>query len=240
MSRILGFDILDIGKNDYIKKVLDDFERGKKKVIISGNPEVLNTALKNKDLGDLCRVSDIIPDGIGVVLAGRMTGHPFTEKIAGIEVMEEILKISSCCNIGVYMLGAEDWVVKKAVKECIKRYGARIAGSHDGFFNMENCQDIIEDINKSGAGVLFVAMGCPRQEVFIAKYKDKLNPRILMGVGGSFDVLAGKVNRAPAWMIKMGLEWLYRVSKEPARIVRLISIPAFFIKVMFRNKKYNQ
>jgi N-acetylglucosaminyldiphosphoundecaprenol N-acetyl-beta-D-mannosaminyltransferase len=103
---------------------------------------------------------------------------------------------------------------------------------------MNDCSGIIDDINRSGADAIFIAMGCPRQELFIIKYKDILKPKIFMGVGGSFDIIAGKLKRAPAWMIKAGLEWLYRVSKEPTRILRLTSIPVFLLKVIFKNKKY--
>jgi N-acetylglucosaminyldiphosphoundecaprenol N-acetyl-beta-D-mannosaminyltransferase len=104
---------------------------------------------------------------------------------------------------------------------------------------LDNCEDIIYDIDKSGAYILFVAMGAPRQDIFIADNMNRLPCTIYMGVGGSFDVFSGKIKRAPSWMIKLGLEWLYRVFKEPWRIKRLSSIPKFLLKVMLYNKKFS-
>lgn len=240
MINLLGFDIIDCSKREYIGALLEGYSRNSKKVIISGNPEILHTASRDAGLAALFRESDIIPDGIGVLAAGRITGQPVKEKIAGIEVMEEILKNSAKLNMKVYLLGAEEWVVKRAAEICSEKYGAVVSGFKDGYFDLDNCGDILEDINKSGAGVLFVAMGCPRQEKFIIKYKDTLNCKIYMGVGGSFDVLAGKTSRAPEWMIRSGLEWLYRVSREPARIWRLSTIPAFLLSVIIRNRKLSR
>lgn len=114
-------------------------------------------------------------------------------------------------------------------KEGEEGYIKEIVGSNNGFFDLDNCDDLIEKINESKADILFVAMGAPRQEVFIEKYKDKLCCKIFMGVGGSFDVFAGNVNRAPQFMINIGMEWLYRVAKEPWRIKRLGSIPKFLV-----------
>lgn len=239
MVNLLGFNILDCSKSEYIDALIEQYNNGKKVIILSGNPEVLYNALNLKEIKFLCSESDIIPDGVGVIAAGRIIKQPFKEKIAGIEVMEEILKLSEKNGMKVYMLGAEEWVLKEAAKECTIRYSALIKGYHNGYFNLENCQEIIDDINSSGADVLLVGMGCPRQELFIAKYRHLLNCNIMMGVGGSFDVLAGKVKRAPKWMISIGMEWLYRVINEPARIVRLVNIPKFLFKVML-NKKNNK
>jgi N-acetylglucosaminyldiphosphoundecaprenol N-acetyl-beta-D-mannosaminyltransferase len=179
--------------------------------------------------------SRVVDDG-NVITAGGVTsaidlGLYLCEKIAGIEVMEEIMKMSKKENARIYMLGAEKWVVEKARQTCSAKFGSKVAGCHDGYFNMDDCKPLVDEINGSGADILMVAMGCPRQELFIAKYREQLNCRIIMAVGGSFDVLAGKVKRAPGWMINMGIEWLYRVLKEPVRIKRLASIPRFLFIV---------
>lgn len=239
MVNILGFNIIDCSMDDYIKSVMEGYRNKQKRIIVSGNPEVLNTAINDDEIAALCRASDIIPDGIGVVAAGRITNQHFKQKIAGIEVVEEILKLSQKNGIRIYLLGAEEWVVKKAADECFLKYNSIIAGCRDGYFSMDNCSDIIDEINKSKADAIFIGMGCPRQERFISRFGNELSCRIIMGVGGSFDVLSGKVNRAPSWMIRLGLEWLYRVSKEPARIIRLKSIPVFLFKVLLRNRRKN-
>ena len=111
-----------------------------------------------------------------------------------------------------------------------------IAGYRDGYFDIDNPFELLEDIKEKKPYAIFVAMGCPRQEEFIVSYMNELPCKIFMGVGGSFDVIAEKVNRAPKWMIKLGLEWLYRVLKEPWRIKRLGSIPKFLLLVGRGNK----
>lgn len=237
MIDILGFSIFDGSKEEYMERLLERFKKGKKTIVISGNPEVLHSISNYDKIMSIIPQCDIIPDGVGILLAGKIKRKPFTGKIAGIDVVEELLNLSCREDVGIYLLGAENWVVEKAAEECRKRYNAKIVGHHHGYFNMEECEDIIAHINESGADVLLVAMGCPRQELFIAKYKDLLCPQIFMGVGGTFDVLSGKVNRAPRWMISAGLEWLYRVYKEPQRIKRLAVIPQFLLRVLF-NKRY--
>jgi len=236
MANILGFRIFDGNKDEYVSRLVEKYKSGEKVVVLSGNPEILYNALENETIKAMCSGCDIIPDGIGVILAGKMTGQHFKQKIAGIEVMEDMLKLSSSNNIKVYLLGAEDNIVEEAAKICKSRYNAEIAGFHNGYFDIDNCNDIINSINRSGADILLVAMGAPRQELFIGKYKEILKCRIFMGVGGSFDVLSGKVKRAPRWMINMNLEWMYRVSKEPYRIKRLVSIPKFILKAVLSRK----
>lgn len=236
MVKILGFNIYDKCRSDYIERILERYKKGQKTVILSGNPEILYTAAKNGEMESLFADADIIPDGFGVMLAAKVTGQIFSEKIAGIDVFYDILSLSNIYDMKIYMLGAEEWVVKKAALKAEEVYNAKIAGWHDGYFNMDNCKSLIDDINGSRADVLVAAMGCPRQEMFIKKYKDMLNCSIFIGVGGSFDVLAGKVSRAPQWMIKHNLEWLYRVSREPKRIWRLMSIPKFLLKVIFNRR----
>jgi N-acetylglucosaminyldiphosphoundecaprenol N-acetyl-beta-D-mannosaminyltransferase len=144
------------------------------------------------------------------------------------------LKICENENKGIYLIGAKQDVLNDCLINLHTKYpDLNIVGSHNGFFDMDNCEDILTDIEKKKPYVLFVAMGCPRQEKFIVKYMDRLHCSIFMGVGGSFDVIAGRVKRAPKWMINFGLEWLYRVSKEPWRIKRLGSIPKFLLKVIY-------
>jgi len=211
--------------------------------IISGNPEVLYMGLYNEKLKSLYLdpKSVIIPDGIGTVIASKILNTQVKEKIAGIEVMEEIIKNCEEEEKGIYLVGAQEEVLKECIINLIIKYPKlKILGSKNGYFDLNNCQELIKDIEEKKPFALFVAMGCPRQEIFISKYFETLPSKVFMGVGGSFDVFAGKVKRAPKWMINFGLEWLYRVSMEPFRIKRLIYIPKFLIRVMiskYINKK---
>ena len=115
---------------------------------------------------------------------------------------------------------------------CLLYTSLQIAGYRDGYYSQEEIQDVVENIAQSKPDILLVGMGAPRQEIFIQEHLSQLNATIAIGVGGSFDVLAGKVNRAPKWMQKAGLEWLYRLSKEPKRFWRMTALPRFVIKIL--------
>lgn len=231
MRKILGYDIFCNTK----KSLLDNIKQCKNKLhIVSGNPEVLTNGLNNEELfkNFTSKNSIIIPDGVGVVIASKMVKEPVKEKIAGIEVFKDILDYCNESNKGVYLLGARDEILDKCVSKIKGQYKElNICGYRNGFFDLDNCNDLIKDINANKPFAIFVAMGSPRQEKFIAKYMEVLDVNIFMGVGGSFDVFSGESKRAPRWMIKLGLEWLYRVAKEPFRIKRLGVIPKFLMKV---------
>lgn len=230
-TRILNFDIFDGSKKELIDYVL----KQDKINIVSGNPEILYNGTSNDILLSTFKNKNsvIIPDGIGIVISSIIVGKPVREKIPGIEVMEDLINYSFENNRGIYLLGAETDVLDNCKGNLIKKYpGLNIVGSHNGFFDLNDCVELINDINIKKPYILFVAMGSPRQDLFISKYMSILNANIFMGVGGSFDIFAGKLKRAPGWMISFGIEWLYRVSKEPSRIMRLTAIPKFILKVL--------
>lgn len=229
-TRIFEYEIF----NDDIEGLLKSINDFEKVHIVSGNPEVLNRGLENNILLDnfTSKNSIIIPDGIGTVICSKIVGQPVKEKIAGIEVMDSIVKKCEKENQGIYLLGSTQETVDMCnINLRTKYHKLSIVGSHDGYFDLDNCEEILVEIEKVNPQVLFVAMGCPRQELFISKYMDRLPCSVFMGVGGSFDIIAGNLKRAPKWMINLGLEWLYRVAKEPFRIKRLASIPKFILMV---------
>ena len=229
-TNILGYKVFNKNKSELLKKI----ENMDKVNIVSGNPEVLYSGLNNEMLNHSfnSEYSIIIPDGVGTVIASKIVKEPVEEKIAGIEIMHEMLHKCAKEGKGVYLLGAQEEVLQECRKNLEKTIeGLKIVGYHNGFFDLDNCKDIVDDIKKSNPWALFVAMGCPRQEKFIEEHMDELPCTFYMGVGGSFDVFAGNTTRAPKWMISLGLEWLHRVLKEPWRIKRLTSIPKFLWRV---------
>lgn len=234
-SNILGYNVYNEDKASLLEYI-----KGFEKVnIVSGNPEILFNGLYNEELFDEFNSpqSVIIPDGVGVVLAAKIVKKPVKEKIAGIEVTEDIFKYCEENNEAVYLLGTKQETLEKCVSNLKSKYTKlNICGYRNGFFNLDSCEDLITEINEKKPYAIFVAMGSPRQEKFISMYMDKLPCRIYMGVGGSFDVFAGELKRAPKWMIKLGIEWLYRVFKEPWRIKRLWSIPKFLFMVIKKGK----
>lgn len=239
--RILDYKIFRGTKTQCLQLI----NNSEKVNIISGNPEILYNGLKDERL--FSSYSDprtlIIPDGVGTVISSKLAHNPVSEKIAGIEIMDELIKSSIIKEEGLYFLGAKQEILDKCLQNLKNKYpNIIIKGAHNGYFDIDNCEELIKEIIDGNPKMIFVAMGCPRQELFISKYIDILPCSIFMGVGGSFDVIAGKVNRAPKWMIDLGLEWLYRVFKEPFRIKRLFAIPKFLFKVIVskRNVEYEK
>lgn len=234
-------DILNYKVFNGTKTELIDFIKKRERVnIISGNPEVLYNGLCNRDIYSsyIDETSLIIPDGVGTLAAAKILSTPFKEKLAGIEIMDEIVKLSCEKKKSVYFLGATQEILDNCLKNIKHKYpNIIIAGANNGFFDLKKCDDIVQDIRSSKANIIFVAMGSPRQEYFISKYMDDLPCEIFMGVGGSFDIIAGKLNRAPKWMINFGIEWLYRVIKEPFRVKRLFVIPKFLLRVIKSKRK---
>lgn len=237
---MLGYEIFAANMDECLEVVLS-----KEKVhIVSGNPEVLYTGLNDKNLFDnfTSDKSLIIPDGVGVQISAKILKTPVEEKIAGIELMKKILEKCEDSGEGIYLLGASEENLKACVANILRDYPRiNISGYHNGFFDLDNPREILEEIKEKKPMAVFVAMGCPKQEKFIVRYMDELPCKIFMGVGGSFDVIAEKVNRAPRWMIDIGMEWAYRVAKEPWRIKRLGSIPKFlWLVVKDRGASYER
>jgi len=176
-----------------------------------------------KDLELLASVQecDIVNiDGAGVVFAGRLLGFDIPERVAGIDLFLQLLRLAEKRGEKVYFLGATDSVVTQAVAKIRKRFpGLKIAGWQHGYFG-DRERHVVQQISDSEATMLFVALSSPKKENFIHRWKNDLHVNFVMGVGGSFDVVAGKVKRAPKWMQKAGLEWLYRLMQEPGRMWR--------------------
>jgi len=238
-TKILKFNIFNKDKNA-LMNYIESFEKVN---IVSGNPEVLfnglNDPMLKENFND--KTSIIIPDGVGTVIASKLLKEPVKEKIAGIDVVREVLIKANSEEKSIYLLGAKEEILEKCVDNIkIEFPNLKISGFHNGFFDLNNCDDIIEDIKICEPWAIFVAMGSPRQEIFIQKIMHKLNTHIFMGVGGVFDIFAGELKRAPKWMLSLGLEWLYRVIQEPFRLKRLIVIPKFLLLVLKnRNKESN-
>jgi bacterial polymer biosynthesis proteins, WecB/TagA/CpsF family len=235
-TKILEFNVFNQDK-----AALMDYIEGFNKVnIISGNPEILYNGLSDTLLKENfnAETSVIIPDGVGTVIASKIVKEPVKEKIAGIDVVRELLIKANAEGKTIYLLGAKQEILEKCVDNIKKEFPDLIvSGFHNGFFDLNYCKDIIEDVITSEPWAIFVAMGSPRQEIFINKIMDKANTHIFMGVGGVFDIFAGELTRAPKWMLALGLEWLHRVIQEPFRIKRLMVIPKFLLLVL---KKKNR
>lgn len=175
----------------------------------------------NVELFESVASADLInADGMGIVYASRFLGKTLKERVTGIDLMIHLLSICSREEYTAYFLGAKKEIVEAVVNTVRQNYGEQVvAGYRDGYFNPEEEDSIAQEINESNANILFVAITSPKKENFLHRHKDALkNVNFIMGVGGSFDVIAGKVKRAPVWMQNIGLEWFYRFIQEPGRM----------------------
>ena len=174
---------------------------------------------KDPQLAESVKACDLINiDGMGVVLGARLLGHDIPERVAGVDLFHNLLDMSAEKSFPVFLLGAQEEIVAKTVEEVKEQHaGVDIAGYHHGYF-WDDEEAVVNQIRKSGARLLFVAITSPKKENFINKWQEQLGVDFVMGVGGTFDVVAGKVKRAPLWMQEYGLEWFYRVLQEPRRM----------------------
>ena len=193
---------------------------------------------KDPELDASVRECDIINiDGQGVVLGARLLGHDVPERVAGVDLFHALLAMSARQGYSAFLLGAKDEVVSATAEKVKALYpGLNVAGYHHGYF-WDDEQAMVEKVRASGAQLLFVAITSPKKENFINRWRDQLGVTFVMGVGGTFDVVAGKVKRAPVWMQKGGLEWFYRVLQEPGRMwKRYLVTNSVFAWLLLREK----
>lgn len=231
---IMGIDFLNTTQDEFIKKYLTKrIKTAEKTFVVTANPEIVMKAREDKEYYKaITKATYIVPDGIGIIKAAQWMKTPLTERIAGFDVMEDLLNEANEKNWSCFFLGASEDVNKKMVDRIKKRYpNLEIAGRHHGFFDLED-KTIVKTVQESHADLVFVALGLPRQEMWIANHIETFDKGLFIGVGGSFDVLAGAVKRAPDIWIKWNLEWLYRIIKQPTRLKRIWKVFHFLFLVM--------
>ena len=236
-ENIFGINVSILNYMRLRECVEKDINLNKKSTIIAINPEKILKSRNDNELKELLNNATYkIPDGIGVVYASKKMGGKIKSRITGIDSMDMLCQLSNDKGYKIFMYGAAPVVVKNAQKALIEKYPQiNIVGIIDGY--EKNNDKIINKINESGANILFVALGSPKQEFWINENKDKLNVNIFQGVGGSFDVFSGGIKRAPKLMQKLGLEWLYRLIKEPSRIGRQKKLFKFMLLLIIGRKK---
>jgi len=194
---------------------------------------------KDKELYDSVVTCDLInADGQSVVWASRFLGKPLPTRVAGIDLMEQLVALAHNKGYKIFLLGAKEATVKKVVDIYASKYSPKlIAGYHNGYFSQAEEPKIAEKISKSKADMLFVAISSPKKEIFLKKYESLIDIPFVMGVGGSFDVISGITKRAPLWMQNVGLEWFYRFLQEPGRMwKRYLITNSLFIFYVFRER----
>lgn len=219
---LFGLDVLDISLPETVEYINASIRKGMVLLREDLNAYKVVMMKENAAFYDTLRRSDFInADGFSILLASKLLGRPIQKRVTGIDLMEALIAGAANNNFRVFFFGAQEEVVTKVVEHYKSLFGENIiAGYRNGYYKEEESDQIAQQIAASQAHMLFVAINSPKKEFFLDKYKNKLNTSFLMGVGGSFDVIAGKVDRAPVWMQRNGLEWLYRFYQEPLKMWR--------------------
>ena len=225
----VGFDNLTL--EEAVEAGMDLVRTPGAHYVVTPNPEIVEVCREDPAVMDIVNRADLaLADGIGVIKGAAMLGTPLKGKVPGIEFAAGLLGKLAKEGRSVYLLGAKPGVAELAGKRLSGQYpGLKIAGTHDGYFQED--APVVEDIRASGADVVLVCLGAPKQEKWMAKNGADTGAHLLCGLGGSLDVFAGVVERAPKFWCDHGLEWLYRLLKEPRRAGRMMKLPLFLVHV---------
>ncbi len=205
--------------------------------VVTPNPEIVEVCRENPAAMRAVNGADLVlPDGIGIIKGAAMLGTPLKEKTPGVEFATHLMDKLAEEGKSLYLLGAKPGVAEQAAERLAAQYpGLKIAGTHDGYFKDD--APVAEAIRQSGADCVFVCLGAPKQELWMAKWGPETGAHLLCGLGGSLDVFAGVVERAPKFWSDHGLEWFYRLCREPKRIGRMMKLPLFLVHVRKEKRK---
>ena len=228
---IMGIAFDNVTMQEALQKAREMLSGGKTCYAVTPNAEIAYEALKDEGLRALLNEADLVlPDGAGVVLASKILKTPLKQKVAGVDFADGLLGVLAETGRSVYLLGSKPGIAEKAAEKMLQKHpGLTICGMHDGYFKDE--APIIEAVNEADPDVLFVCLGAPKQELFMAKYGEATGCHLLMGLGGSMDIFAGVAQRAPEFYCKHNLAWVYRLVKNPSRIGRMMKLPLFLVHV---------
>lgn len=202
---------------------------GPARLVVTANPEILFAARTDPELAAILEGADlVVADGVGVVWAARRLGRPVPGRVPGIDLMHRLLARSAARGRRVFFLGARPGVAERAAAAAREGCpGLEVAGVHHGYFGPEEEAAVAAAVRAARPDLLFTGMGAPRDQKWVWRHREALGPVVAVGVGGSFDVLAGAARRAPRWMQHLGLEWLYRLARQPSRWRRMLALPRF-------------
>ena len=228
-AEILGVKVDCLTMKQAVKKIDALIKNKTPSIVATANAEMLMFANSDAELKNILNGAAMVTaDGAGTVWAARHLGYDMPERVAGVDLVTNLISK----GYKIYFFGAAEGIAELAAENVKKKFGANIVGTRNGFFTPEEIPKIIEDINASNADILLAALGVPKQEKFLAANLSKLKIPVNIGVGGTLDVLAGKVKRAPRWMQRAKLEWLFRALLQPSRAGRLLALPKFVYKVV--------
>ncbi len=229
---VLGVAFDNVNLDEAVDRALAMFEEDGPHMVATPNPEMVQRAKKDREFAGILSQADlVIPDGVGVIHAAKILGRPLKGRVPGIDFASALMGRMAGTDRRLYLLGAAPGVAEQAAVNLRAAYpGLVVCGAHDGYFQDDS--PVIEDIRRARADVVFVCLGFPKQEKWIAAHGGEAGARLYIGLGGSLDVFAGRVERAPESFQRLGLEWLYRLAKEPSRIGRMAKLPLFLVSAV--------
>lgn len=234
--RLLDIDLRNLTMVEAVTLIGTNLAQKKQCTIYFANPDCFNKMISDRDYFSILKTGDyIFPDGIGLVIAGKMLQTPLKENINGTDMLPYVCRMAASKGYSIFLLGGKPGIAQKAGEKISASYGVSLAGTAHGYFDHQTESDaVIETINNSGAAILLVGFGAPLQEKWISRHRHQLKAEVLMGVGGLFDFYSGTTKRAPAWVREIGFEWIYRILQEPGRMWRryVVGNPLFLYRVM--------
>ena len=230
-TEVLGVEFDAVTMAEAVERGMAMLDTASPDYVVTPNPEVVMVCREDPEAARaVANASLVLPDGIGVIYGAKMLGRPLPERVPGADFALHMMERMAASGRSVFLLGAKPGVAELAAKKLSARFpGLRIAGVHDGYFKEDG--PVIDAINAAAPDLLLVCLGAPKQEKWMFENRDKLKVRLMAGLGGSLDVYAGVVERAPERWQRMNLEWLYRLKKEPKRLGRMMKLPKFLVCV---------
>ncbi len=230
---ILGIPIDRVDQAQALRIIQDFIDSGQPHYIVTANAEIIYQASHDETMRQVVTGADLVTaDGSGVVWASKYIGQPLTQRVTGIDLVYAICQKAQTAGWRIYIIGAAPDIAQQAADKLQEQYpGCQIVGIQHGYFTAQEEPQIVEHIRQAQPDILLVAMGAPRQELWITKHRDALQVPVAMGIGGSLDVISGNLRRAPKWMQKLSLEWLYRLLIQPSRFKRVLALPKFVLAV---------
>lgn len=237
-SKVLGIQIDRVTLAEALAKVEGFISEKKPRLVATANAEMVMLAQQDGELAGILNQADlVVPDGAGVVWACKHHCCPVPERVAGYDLVQTFLARAAVCGYRVYFFGGAPGIAENAREKAEELYsGLRVVGTRNGYFSQADEADIVREIQSCQPDVLLVALGVPKQEKWLWSHLQELAVPVSIGVGGTFDVMAGVICRAPLWMQQAGLEWLYRLGCQPSRVIRMMALPRFVLKVLGAKK----
>ncbi|MCI6098394.1 MAG: WecB/TagA/CpsF family glycosyltransferase [Selenomonadaceae bacterium] len=235
---ILGVNVNSLTMAQAVEAVQQFIAEKKVALVATANAEMLMRSTQDEELKDILNQADlVVPDGAGTVWAAGHLGEPMPERVAGFDLAQELMREAPARGDRIYFFGSAPGVADKAKDKAEELYpGIQVVGTRNGFFTEADEPGIIAEIKAARPDILLAALGVPKQEKWLKKHMQELQVPVSIGVGGTLDVMAGVMERAPLWMQKAKLEWLFRGLKQPSRAGRLLALPKFVLKVVASKK----